>query len=347
LTKWTAPAFFYLSVFPLLLWRRRLGILGRPPHLTAALFAASLCLGWVAAVAHRIGWAPLWHTIEREALQRLSPMDHPRPYPWLEIVTFPLLFLAANLPWSAFIFPTFQRGFLQLWDERGRRLLQLLQVWTWMNLLFWSLAPGHKVRHALPLQPGLAGLAVFVWVAWLRGMLPWRPARLRPAVVLGWLLAGWAAVNVIYVHVLAPRRDEVRQARVAGQQIASMVPAKATLYLFELKDEGTLFYYGRPARRLATPHQLPLADGLVYCLLTEAEWENWKGGLARELLRSHDEQGAAIVLIAVDRPKVLLCSPALCGTMSLNVPHGLEALYERGAMVGCGGPAGHARVPDR
>jgi hypothetical protein len=354
LTKWTAPAFFYLTLIPLLLWRRRLGLLWRPPHVTAAVLASGLCLGWLAAVAHRIGWAALWHTIQREALQRLSPANHPRAYPWVEAVTFPLVFLAATLPWSACIVPTFWRRFSDLWDERGRRLLQLLQVWTWVNLLFWSLVPCHKVRHALPLQPGLVGLAVFVWVAWIRGLLPWRGARLHPAAVLGWMLAAWGVVSLVYVHVLAPRRDEVRQARAAGERIASLVPPDAMLYLFELKDEGTMFYYGRPARRLASPQDLPSAAATVYCLLTDEEWKNWSGGHVRELLRTHDQQGAAIVLVAVHRPghhaearKGSLCCPRTCGTMSSKAPHDLEALDERGTLVGRRWALGVARLSRR
>jgi 4-amino-4-deoxy-L-arabinose transferase-like glycosyltransferase len=297
LTKWTAPAFFYLTVVPLLAWRRRLRLLLQAPHLVAALVAGSLCAGWVAAVAQRVGWDVLWTTVRREALLRLSPANHPRPYPWGEVLTFPLVFLAANLPWSACIVPTFRRGFFQSWDDRGRRLLQMLHTWTWVNLLFWSLVPGHRPRHALPLQPGLAGLAAFVWIAWLRGSLPWRLPRLRPAAVLLGLVLTWAAANLAYVHAWAPQRDAVRMARSTGEQLAALVPSGKTLYLFRLKDEGILFYYGRPARRLEAAENLPHPEAPVYCLLTDDEWKTWQGRPARVLLRCCDEQGAGMVLI--------------------------------------------------
>jgi 4-amino-4-deoxy-L-arabinose transferase-like glycosyltransferase len=193
LTKWTAPAFFYLSAVPFLWWRGRLRLLGRWPHLTAAALAAIPCLGWALAAARLAGWDTFRETVLREALERLWPADHPRPYPWAEVLTFPLAFLAASLPWSLLALPSLRPSFWRLWDERGRRLLGLCHCWLWPNLFFWALVPGHKARHLLPAQPALAGLAAFVWVAWLSGRLPWPLRRPRPAVVLCALLALWWA----------------------------------------------------------------------------------------------------------------------------------------------------------
>ena len=44
--KWTAPAFFYLTIVPLLWWRRRLSLLWSRPHLVSATLAAIPCLAW-------------------------------------------------------------------------------------------------------------------------------------------------------------------------------------------------------------------------------------------------------------------------------------------------------------
>ncbi|HVS34236.1 MAG TPA: glycosyltransferase family 39 protein, partial [Gemmataceae bacterium] len=191
LTKWTAPAFFYVTAIPFLLWRRRLSMLWSGPHLTAVCVAAVPCIAWAAAVGCRVGWSPLIDTVAREALPHLSPLHHARPYPWSEIVTFPLLFLATNLPWSAAALLTLHPRFGRLWDERGRRLWQLLHCWVWPNLLFWSVVPGHHFRHGMPLQPGLAGLAAMVWIAWLTGRLRWPLPWIKPAHVLIGLLAAW------------------------------------------------------------------------------------------------------------------------------------------------------------
>jgi 4-amino-4-deoxy-L-arabinose transferase-like glycosyltransferase len=299
LTKWTAPAFFYLSVFLLLLRRGRLRLLLGTPHLAAAAVAGGLCLAWLWAAAARVGWDVLWGTVAREALQRLSPHHHPRPYPWGELITFPLSFLAASLPFSACAVWALRPGFSRLWGERARRLLGLLHCWTWGNLLFWTLVPGHRPRHVLPLQPGLAALAAFVWVAWLTGRLRWPLPRLRPGVVLVGLLVCWLAVKVVFVQAVVPARDRGRQPQARGQQIAARVPPGETLYLCHLKDEGILFYYGRPARRLADFHSLP-RDRPAYLLLTEAEWRAWPGPEPAEVvLEMTDEQGAAIYLVAV------------------------------------------------
>jgi hypothetical protein len=268
------------------------------PHLASAALAGGLCLAWAAAAVSLVGWDAFRDTVLREALQRLSPRHHPRPYPWAEVATFPLAFLAANLPWSALAPLTLRPGFSRLWDDRGRRLLQLLHCWTWANLIFWSLAPGHRPRHVLPLQPGLAGLAAFVWVGWISGRLRWPLERPRPGSALLGLLACWLVVKLAFVQVVVPRRDVGREPRAKGEQIAALVPAGETLYLFRLKDEGILFYYGRPARRLPDPNRLPHARQPQYVLLTEEEWRQWSGpGRLEILLRLTDEQAMPILLV--------------------------------------------------
>jgi 4-amino-4-deoxy-L-arabinose transferase-like glycosyltransferase len=297
MTKWTAPAFFYLTLVPLLGWRGQLRLFLRPAHWLSVLLAALPCLAWAAAVAARIGWEPFLDAVRREALPHLSPAHHTRPYPWHELVTFPAGFLAANLPWSAAALWTLSPSFARLWDERGRRLLQLLHCWTWPNLLFWSIVPGHHLRHALPLQPGLAGLAALVWIAWLDGRLRWPLPALRPRTVFLTLLALWLAAKFIFVTLIVPSRDCHRTPRYTAQQIAALVPPERTLYLFRLKDEGILFYYGRPARRLPSVSFLPASEHAAYCLLVESEWRQGAGPRHAEiLLRLRDEQGHPIVL---------------------------------------------------
>jgi 4-amino-4-deoxy-L-arabinose transferase-like glycosyltransferase len=301
LTKWTAPAFFYLTAVPLLWWRGRLRCLWQAPHLAAAALAALPCLAWAGAAVAAVGWGTVYETVAREALLRLSPAHHPRPYPWGELLEFPAGVLLANLPWSLCLLPALRPSFARLWDERGRRLLQALHCWAWVNLLFWAVVPGHRPRHALPLQPALAGLAAMVWHAWLTGRLPWPlPARLRPLRVLVSLLVLWLAVKLAFVHVLTPRRGAERGARRSGEHLAALVPGGEVLYLCGLKDEGMLFYYGRPARRVADTARLPRAAAPLHCLLTEAEWRSWLGpGTAEVLHRLRDEQGVGCVLVRV------------------------------------------------
>lgn len=297
LTKWTAPAFFYLTIVPLL-WRRgRLRLLLQPAHWLSVLAAALPCLAWAVAAAAQTGWEPFLDAVRREALPRLSPVHHMRPYPWHELVSFPASFWAASLPWSAAALWTLAPRFAALWDERGRRLLQLLHCWTWPNLLFWSVVPGHHLRHALPLQPGLAGLGALAWIAWLDGRLRWPLPALRPRAVFLTLLALWLAVKLVFVTIIVPARDAYRTPRWTGQQIAAQVPRERTLYLFRLKDEGILFYYGRPARRLPAPFYLPASEPTAYCLLVESEWQygTWPRR-AEILLRLRDQQGQPFVL---------------------------------------------------
>jgi 4-amino-4-deoxy-L-arabinose transferase-like glycosyltransferase len=316
LTKWTAPVFFYATAVPLLWWRRRLRLLVRRGHLVGVALAATVCFAWAGMVLARVGWEPLYETVSREALQRLSPSlhhdireqmgahHHSALSRWGEVLAHPLRVLATNLPWSAVALLTLRPGFAKLWDERGRRLLQAMHCWTWPSLLFWSVLPEHALRHSFPLFPGIAGLAAMLWIAWLNGSLRWPVPRLGPGRVLAGVVVGWLVVKVLFVGVVVPMRNGDRQPRAKGEQIAACVPADRMLYLLRLKDEGIMFYYGRAVRRLAGPECLPSGPEPVYCILDEMEWRQWAVPRQAEvLLWLRDEQGAPAVLVRVAGPE--------------------------------------------
>src|SRR5205823_12845335 len=70
LTKWTAPAFFYLAVGPFLQWRGRLRWLIGCDHLLAVAIAVGLCAAWAYLVSAQVGWQNLSETVRQEAAQR-------------------------------------------------------------------------------------------------------------------------------------------------------------------------------------------------------------------------------------------------------------------------------------
>lgn len=298
LTKWTAPVFFYGTAVPLL-WRRgRLRLLWCRPHLAGAALAAGLCGAWAGTAVAREGWPAFATGVGRETAVHLSPGHHRAAYPWVEALAHPVVVWGASLPAGLFALPALWPGFGRRWPPRGRRLSEALQCWLWPGLIFWSLLPGHGPRQALPLLPALAGMAAMTWMAWLTGRLRWPAMRLRPGRALVGLVLTWALVKLAYVHVVVPARAQLRQARAKGELVAACVPAGADLYLFRLKDEGILFYYGRPARRLPGPEQLPCRGRPAYCILDANEWRpaDWPCR-AEPVLRLRDEQGAPLVLV--------------------------------------------------
>jgi hypothetical protein len=165
-------------------------------------------------------------------------------------------------------------------------------------MIFWTLVPAHSPRHSFPLFPGLAGLAAMVWLAWLTGRLPWRWRHVTPAKALVGMLGLWLIVKVAFVHGVMPERNRNRQPQAKAAQIAAHVPDSAVLYLFHLKDEGIMFYYGRPVKRLAKLDDLPSSREPLYCILQEAEWRQTTR--ATEILANlSDEQGDPIVLVRI------------------------------------------------
>ncbi len=83
LTKWTAPAFFYLTVIPLLAWRGELRLLFGWRHLLACGVAVGVCALWAVAVAQQVGWETLIDTVRSEAAYRFAPKSAAKGYPWL------------------------------------------------------------------------------------------------------------------------------------------------------------------------------------------------------------------------------------------------------------------------
>lgn len=126
--------------------------------------------------------------------------------------------------------------------------------------------------------------------------------RLKPTPMrlLVGILAAWVVLKLVYVYAVIPSRNINREPRAKGAQLAALVPEGRPLYLFRLKDEGIMFYYGRTVLRLPSPAQLPSSQKGQYCILNESEWDQWSTTRPGEvLLRLRDEQGAPIVLIKV------------------------------------------------
>lgn len=301
LTKWTAPQFFYGTAIPYLWWTGRLRLLFRWPHLVSAAVAASICVAWIAAAASRESWEVFYRTVVWEALSRLLPgYNTYRPYPWLETFCHPFKLLLTTLPWSGLALLALRPSFYRLWDRRGQALLVALHCWVWPQMLFWSLPTEHTPRHSFPLFPGLAGLAAMVFLAWHDGRLPWRMPRCRPTKLLVGCLALWITLKALHVELVMPNRTQQRQPRNKAAVLAALVPFSQVLYLFFLKDEGIMFYYGRPVVRLASPAELPAGGAPVYCILNHNEWRDWHDARRRELvMRMNDQQGDPIYLVRV------------------------------------------------
>ncbi|HVK14511.1 MAG TPA: glycosyltransferase family 39 protein [Gemmataceae bacterium] len=288
LTKWTAPAFFYLTVGPFLVWRRRTRWLVSFDHLFAAFVAVGLCAAWATSVAERVGWPALLDTVGREAAQRFAPKAVGKPYPWVESLTFPLVVLAAMVPWSIPAACGLARR-PEHWDP----LTQLLHCWAWPNLLFWSLPAQHNVRYVLPVAPAVAALGILTCCRWAeRGAHVVTPRRALLAVVVA-----WAVAKVAFVEAVVPARTAGRDAAPTAGELSRLVPDGEMLYLCKLKDEGVMFYYGRPARRF-DPARLP--DRPFLALLIAQEWEaRDRLGNVELIAELTDQQKAPLYLVRV------------------------------------------------
>lgn len=316
LTKWTAPAFFYLTAVPLLAWRGQLRHLFGWRHVVALGVSVGVCAGWALAVAQQVGWDALADTVRREAAYRFSPPPKAKGRPWHGVVTYPALVFAAHLPLAGFALLTLRRSFFGRFDERGKLLLQLLHCWTWPNLLFWAVVPNHNVRYALPMSPGLMGLGVMGLIGWVHSRTgtedePHDSRRkshdqdknhssgsdraLFCANRAACILLVWIAVKIAFVELVIPKRTAGRGAAATAARLRVLVPADATLYLFKLKDEGVMFSYARPTRKLHHPAALPPGG---FAVLIRQEWESRAAFGELEMVQwMHDQQGDPLIVV--------------------------------------------------
>jgi hypothetical protein len=197
---------------------------------------------------------------------------------------------------------TLRPNFYRSLADGPRFLLQALHCWTWPNLVIWTFLPDPSPRHAAPLLPGIAGLAALWLVHWFRTETA-RQRRRMGGTALAALLVAWIAVKVIFVEVVMPARMMGRDPGEKGEQIAAVVPSGQVLFLFRVKDEGIMFYYGRPVQRLTCPAQLPSPGERTYCMLTEQEWRDWPRRYPAEpILSLSDQQGSPLVLVRLTEP---------------------------------------------
>jgi len=292
LTKWTAPAFFYLTVIPFLVWRGELTRLIGWKHILACGVSAGVCALWACAVAERVGWEALRGTIESEARYRLAPKSTARDS--LAVASYPFIVLAAHLPVAGFALLTFRPGFWAKWDDSGRRLLQFLHCWTWPSLFFWSLVPNHNVRYALPMSAGLMGLGVMGLIGLMQQMGPMGSRRHVMTGIVGLLLC-WLVVKMVFVEVVIPGRAAKRDPITSAMVLRGRVPPGEPLYVFRLKDEGVMFYYGRPVVRLRDPRGLPPG---AFAVLIEQEWDDRAAVGHLQLVDwLRDQQGDPLILV--------------------------------------------------
>jgi hypothetical protein len=97
------------------------------------------------------------------------------------------------------------------------------------------------------------------------------------------------------VEIVIPRRIAGRNAEATAAQLRELVPPGEPLYLFKLKDEGVMFYYGRPAFKLHDPHELPAG---AFATLIPQEWDARTDYGDVQLVRwMYDQQGDPLILV--------------------------------------------------
>ncbi len=270
LFKWTGPAFFFptwvwLVGFSSLTLRQK--IIGSVLCFTAACLLPGL---WIALVVQKVGFEPFSQAVLSEALPHLSPAHHTRSYPFLEWISFPMLVVGMALPAGLPMI-------LKPWKKIKGIQSILCQPWPFFllgSMLFWTLMPGHRPRHALPIPLAVATLATPIWLSWMVGM-PWR------ATVLTIGLLGLGIGKGIVSLGLSEQGEERVRLREDAHQMSQWVGDDA-LGLDRVKEDGLVWLTRLPKVFRISKGELP-----VWVLCDQNQREFWveQGYLIRKEIK--------------------------------------------------------------
>lgn len=294
LQKWTGPAFMLPVIGFWLVWKKDWRLLARPLPWMVAVVVLAGALGWLVMAGRETGWEVLWQTVvRREGLEHLSPAHHGRPYPFHEWATYPFQVLAMGLPGCLAL-----GGWALVSQDRRNTLsgdgwLQILFLGVVLPLLFWTLIPGHKPRHALPVIPPLmalsAGVLASVWPQWNP-----RYAR-RASVALAVVAVIWVGIKAGQVTLKAFRAGQAASPTQVARELALVLEREgAQVQVGLLRDDGLLLALAdlgiRVDRRRGGEWR---TDSPI--LVTAAERAHFGG--AGLLLEGVDQQGKPIFLL--------------------------------------------------
>lgn len=305
LFKWTAPAFFVPAGIWLWFFSPRTLFQKVTGTFLCLIPMVALPLAWLVGVGNQVGWKLLLDTIWSEAMPHLSPTHHTRSYPFIEWVTFPMQVVGMALPaaipllWQA---PSWFRSGIRRQSVGPDSSLALLFVLVG-SLLIWTIIPGHRPRHALPIAFGLVVLVIPYWMGWVKkinigGASP-------EQVKIGWmhacllfLILGFALAKVGLSLGNSKVRETTTRILRHTQLVRTLVNPKGQLhkteklYLGKFKDDGFVYLTGLSGIRW-DPGQAP--PGAVLCSGKDLEaFKVWNFSQEIPLL---DQQGDPLYLL--------------------------------------------------
>jgi hypothetical protein len=138
---------------------------------------------------------------------------------------------------------------------------------------------------------GLGVMGLMGW--WLHSPAPGRKDWRKTILCI--FLGIWLAAKIAFVEIVVPIRMSHHNAEPIAAQLRAAVPADRTLHVFHMKDEGIMFYYGRPVVRLTRLQELPPGE---YAALIGQEWDEWSTiDKLESIARMQDQQGEPFFLV--------------------------------------------------
>ncbi|GAB4359706.1 MAG: hypothetical protein Kow006_29000 [Gammaproteobacteria bacterium] len=156
-----AVVFFYLSVVPYLLVKKRWRELFSVGHLLSAMLLVAIVGGWLSLVALQIGWGELWDTLQREVLQRGASQG------WAAVAThvalYPVELFVALLPFSLPLPLLISGSVRRSVSGRYGSLFLFCSLAVICNLPVYWFRGDVSVRYFMPMFPLVLLLAAMIF----------------------------------------------------------------------------------------------------------------------------------------------------------------------------------------
>lgn len=295
LQKWTGPVFLVPVLAFWLALKREWHRLADPTPWLVAFVVLGAGGGWLLLAAREVGWEMLWQTVvQREGLHHLSPAHHGRAYPFGEWVTYPLAVLGMGLPGCLWL-----AGWWLLPADSRRSLktdpwVILLGFSVVIGLAFWTVVPGHKARHALPVLPCLSALASMVVGRCFVSCKPHCVKWLRIILVAGSVV--WLGVKGGQAGLKWREEGSTRSPSRLASGIAEVLEGKGgRLQVGQLRDDGLFLALADRGIALERRQEGAWVPG-VPILATPGEVQAGVAG-TRAVLETTDQQGKPVELL--------------------------------------------------
>jgi len=302
-----ALIFFFGTVVPFVLIKKRAGLLIKPINLAGVGLFIIIVAAWVVPVVGAVGASEFSSILFSETMQRSFNRARDAAE-WRALWFYPARLLAGFMPWTPLIALFFRKSMFK--GDRPREAFLLFCLINVISaLVLFSALAGKALRYILPVFPFLACIGG----AALEKLLSRKAAPdAAAAVSKGRIPALFAAViaamlilKIVYVHTYIPRYNKRRAYIMQAELVNKYIDSGKPIYTIGFDRPGLFYYIDAPvirARRIpALIAQIKSGHSIKLLATTPELIELKQRPLNVKKLKSFDYRGSRVSIIELSR----------------------------------------------